>query len=83
VDAVTSWLEWSDEEFLSYVESHCETPRALFSMGMIERLHELAGVEFVFHGARPVVLFMPADTALPLVGAARERLADAGGSDGT
>lgn len=35
--------EWTDEEFLRYVEAHSETERALFSMGHVNRLLKTAG----------------------------------------
>jgi len=36
--------EWTDTEFLDYVEIHSETPAARFSIDMVTRFCELAGV---------------------------------------
>lgn len=35
--------EWTDREFLAYVEEHAKTPVALFSPEHVKRLHALAG----------------------------------------
>lgn len=35
--------EWSDSEFLNYVEAHSKTPRALFSKEHVNRFRKLAG----------------------------------------
>lgn len=68
------WTEWSDEEFLSYVSIHSETPRALFSADMVERLYELAGQECVWDGPRPAFFPVHAPLANNLVQAARNRM---------
>lgn len=34
---------WSDEEFLGYVDLHCETDQHLFSREHVQRLLRLAG----------------------------------------
>lgn len=67
---------WSDEQFLCYVELQCETYQALFSRSMIERLHELAGVEHSLLGlvCSPEWVVMHQDEALPLVEKARAHL---------
>ncbi len=35
----------TDQEFLSYCEAHCDTPRAAFVPAQIARLHRMAGYE--------------------------------------
>lgn len=64
----------SDDEFLNYVEFHCETPRARFSAEHIERLFRLAEVPMRWGGSRPVTASMYPPEAKPLVARARERL---------
>ncbi len=41
--------DWTDEQFLSYVDLHSRTPRALFSRMHAERLYRLAGRELDEH----------------------------------
>jgi len=63
--------EWTDEEFLQYVETHSQTPRALFSDEHVRRLCRLAGREAPqFSG----FLAVHYETAKPLIDAARTRL---------
>ena len=49
----TPWTEWSDEEFLGYFKSHSKTERALFSIKMVQRLHDLANVPLTGGPYRP------------------------------
>lgn len=67
--------EWTDEEFLRYVELHCTTERAGFVAAHVLRLYELAGERKPFHSASSGAIFnMHEEQALPLVQKARERL---------
>jgi hypothetical protein len=68
------WTEWSDEEFLSYVSIHSETPRALFSANMVERLYEMAGLECIWGGPRPAFFPVHAPLANNLVQEAHKRI---------
>jgi hypothetical protein len=64
--------EWTDEQFLSYVELHSTTERHLFSKGHVIRLLALAGRE-----VPPLVSALIAvhhDLAQPMVDAARVRM---------
>lgn len=65
--------EWSDEEFLGYVEIHSCTDRALFHRDHVLRLYKLAHVETpdLGHGSW-FALFQ--DVADPLTKKARGRL---------
>lgn len=70
--------DWSDEEFLEYVEIHCHTPRAIFSGAHTMRLYKMAGYKVIsegyFHLPEGQTYRMSYDVALSLVKIARERL---------
>lgn len=68
--------KWDDLTFLSYVEQHSKTQRALFSEEQLARLYELAGRQLPPVPSGPVAGFarLPADVAAPLVNAARKRI---------
>lgn len=67
--------DMSDDEFLSYCEVHSETPRAMFHIDHIRRLHELAGAENEkIAKATTDFYHFPEYLAQPLVEKARERL---------
>ena len=62
--------EWSDEEFLSYVEIHCKTERAVFHRDMVARLYKMAGRQ-IDEGALKEFIELHEDPALKLVEEAR------------
>lgn len=67
---------WTDEEFLSYVDIHSRTERALFSGEMLIRLRDLSGMFLTAMGGIDPSKFYPLhdEDALPLVRRARENL---------
>lgn len=67
--------EWTDEEFLRYVEAHSETPRALFSMAHVNRLLKTAGKKEIMGEG---FMAMPADQLadLGILAAAKKNVAE-------
>lgn len=69
-----AWPEWSDEEFLKYIEDHSKTERALFSAKMLWRLASLANVALEGDLAATDHVPFPHSEAAPFIEAARKRL---------
>jgi hypothetical protein len=69
--------DWTNEEFLGYVDIHCRTPRALFSLQHVERLHALAQEPLEWRRPQHPPAFSAMDRyyALPLIKQARQHLA--------
>lgn len=68
-----AWPDWSDEEFLDYIEAHSKTERALFSAKMIWRLASLANTAFEGNLAVTDHVPFPHGEAAPFIQAARKR----------
>jgi len=71
---MTTPPDWTDEHLLGYVELHSQTERALFHVGHLNRLLELAGNPGRFAGNGFSDLHY--QDAKPLIEAARRRLAE-------
>lgn len=65
--------EWSEEEFLNYVEVHACTSRAGFSPEMVERLYALAGRDVAWEGPRPRIVQIEPEGVSLLCREARDR----------
>lgn len=74
-------MDMSDQEFLTYCETHCETERAGFVPHQIARLFRLAGypAEAALWDKRPLnIITCREDAVLPLVRDARALLEQGG-----
>lgn len=68
------WTDWSDAEFLAYVELHSKTERALFSAKMLWRLAKLANTAFEGDLCATDHVPFPYEEAKPFIEAARALL---------